>query len=105
MVSHPGEPLKVDPTQLRMGADQVDGHARVFWSAYQTAQSRASEAALGSGSAAAALPGMLAAWEADRARFDEQFARYAQRHRQAADRYAGTDAGNAEGIDDAGSAL
>ena len=88
-----------------MTADQLDGHAGGFRTAHQAAQSRASKAALGSGSAAAALPGMLAAWEADGSRFDEQFVRYAQAHREAAGSYATTDAEGAGGIDDAGSAL
>ena len=104
-MSHAGEPLRVDPTQLRMAADHLDGHAGGFRSADRAAQSRAGAVALGSGSAAAALPGMVAAWEADGARFSGHFARYSRGHREAADRYAGTDAGNAEGIDDAGSAL
>ncbi|MGE2736070.1 type VII secretion target [Mycolicibacterium vaccae] len=104
-MSHAGEPLRVDPTQLRMAADQLDGQAGGFRAVDRAAQSRAGAVALGSGSAAAALPGMVAAWEADGARFNEHFARYARGHREAADRYAGTDVGNAEGIDDAGSAL
>lgn len=104
-MSHPSEPLKVDPTELRMAADQLDGHASSFRTAHQTAQSRASQAALGSGSAASALPEMLAAWEADGTRFDKHFTRHAQAHRAAADSYGTTDAESAGGIDDAGSAL
>ena len=103
-MTHPNEPLKVDPTQLRMTADQLDGHASGFRIAHQAAQSRASKAALGSGSAAAALPGMLAAWEADGARFNENFIKHARGHRKAADSYVRTDAGSADAIDDAGSA-
>ena len=100
-----GEPLKVDPTELRMTADQLDGHANGFRTALQAAHSRASKAALGSGSAATALPGMMAAWEADRVRFEEQFAKQARGHREAADSYARTDAGSSDAIDDAGPAL
>lgn len=103
-MSHPQEPLKADPTELCMTADKLDGHASGFRTAHQAAQSRASKAALGSGSAAAALPGMLAAWEADGAQFELHFARHAQGHREAADAYVRTDAGSAERIDDAGSA-
>lgn len=103
-MSHPYDSLKADPTELRMTADQLDGHASGFRTAHQAAQSRASKATLGSGSAAAALPGMLAAWEADGAKFDEHFVRHARGHREAADEYARTDAGSAARIDDAGSA-
>ncbi|WP_231643293.1 ESX-1 secretion-associated protein [Mycolicibacterium baixiangningiae] len=88
-----------------MTADQLDGHASGFRTAHNAAHSRASKAALGSGFAAAALPGMLAAWDADGAKFDEAFARHARGHREAADAYARTDAGSAGRIDDAGSAL
>jgi hypothetical protein len=104
-VSHPNDPLKVDPTELRMTADQLEGHAGAFRTAHQAAQSRASKTVLGSGSAAAALPGLLAAWEAESARFGEHFAKYAQAHREAAAGYVRTDASGADGIDDAGSAL
>ena len=104
-MSHPNEPLKVDPTELHMTADRLDGHASAFRTAHQAAQSRASKAALGSGSAAAALPGMLAAWDAESARFGEYFTKYAQAHREAAAGYARTDASGAEGINDAGSGL
>ncbi|BCI51613.1 hypothetical protein NIIDNTM18_08910 [Mycolicibacterium litorale] len=101
-MSHPQKPLKTDPTELRMTADQLEGHAGEFRTAHQAAQSRASKAALGSGSAAAALPEMLAAWEADGAQFDEHFTRHARGHREAADAYLGTDAGSADRINDAG---
>lgn len=101
-MSHPQEPLKTDPIELRMAADKLEGHASGFRTAHQAAQSRASKATLGSGSAAAALPGMLAAWEADGAKFDESFAKHARGHREAADAYARTDADSAERIDDAG---
>lgn len=103
-MSHPHEELKADPTELRMTADQLESHAGGFRTAHQAAQDRGSEVALGSGSAAAALPAMLAAWEADGAKFDGTFARHAQGHREAADAYARTDAGSADRIDDAGSA-
>jgi hypothetical protein len=103
-VSQPQEPLKADPTELRMTADQLDGHASGFRTTHEAALSRASEAALGSGFAAAALQGMLAAWEADGAKFDGDFARHARGHREAADAYVRTDAGSAGRIDDAGSA-
>jgi Excreted virulence factor EspC, type VII ESX diderm len=104
-VSNPNEPLKVDPTELRLTADQLDGQASGFRTAHEAAQSRAGGVALGAGAAAAALPGMLEAWESDGTRFDKHFAAYAQRHRDAADRYASTDSDNANGIDDAGSVL
>ncbi|ULE35489.1 ESX-1 secretion-associated protein [Mycobacterium sp. IDR2000157661] len=87
-----------------MTADRLDGQAGAFRTAHQAAQSRASKAALGSGSAATALPGMLAAWEADSARFDRQLLEHARRHREAADSYERTDAGGADAIDDAGPA-
>ncbi|WP_193044322.1 type VII secretion target [Mycolicibacterium baixiangningiae] len=103
-MSHPHEPLKTDPTELRITADHLDGQASGFRTAHHAAQSRASKAALGSGSAAAALPGMLAAWEADGAKFGGTFAKHAQGHRDAADAYLSTDAGSADRIDNAGSA-
>jgi hypothetical protein len=97
--------LKVDPSELQMTADQLDGHASVFGSAHETAQSRAGKAALGSGLASAALPGMLEAWDSDGARFGTHFAKHAQGHRDAAGAYVKTDDGSAGRIDDAGSAL
>lgn len=63
--SKASEPLKVDPTELRLTAGKLDGHASGFRTAHETAQSRASKTALGSGLAAAALPAMLEAWESD----------------------------------------
>ncbi|RAV17253.1 ESX-1 secretion-associated protein [Mycolicibacterium sp. GF69] len=88
-----------------MTADKLAGHASGFQTAHQAAQARASKAALGSGSSAMALPGMLAAWDADGTRFGEHFARHVQAHREAADGYERTDADSAGAIDDAGSAL
>lgn len=101
-MSQPHEPLKVDPTELRMAADQLDGHASEFRETHRAAHSRASKASLGSGAAAAALPGMLAAWEADGANLYEDFARHARGHREAADAYMRTDAGSADRIDGTG---
>ncbi|MGV0788391.1 type VII secretion target [Mycolicibacterium sp. XJ2] len=105
VVSDSSEPLKVDPVELRMTADQLDGQAGGFRSAHQTAQARAGNAVLGSGASAAALPRMVVAWEADGARFAEEFTKHARAHRAAADSYVRTDAGGAEVIEDAGSAL
>lgn len=104
-MSKPSEPLKVDPTELRLTADKIDGHASSFRTAHETAQSRASNTALGSGLAAAALPAMLETWESDRARFDTQFVTHAEAHRGAAGKYERTDTDNADGIDDVSSAL
>lgn len=104
-MSDSDDPLKVDPTELRMAADRLDDQASGFRSAHQAAQSRAGNAALGSGSAAAALPKMLAAWEADAARFAKRFAKHARGHREAADSYVRTDAGGAEAVEDVGSAM
>ncbi|MGV0715892.1 type VII secretion target [Mycolicibacterium sp. XJ662] len=104
-MSQPNELLKVDPTELHLAADRLDGQASGFRTAHEAAQLRAGNAALGSGSAAAALPKMLAAWEADGARFAGEFTRHARGHREAANSYVSTDDGSAEGIEDAGSAL
>jgi hypothetical protein len=104
-VSNPNEPLKVDPNELHAAADQLDGHAGEFSATHAATLSRASQANLGSGSSAAAVPQMLAAWETDSARFAKHFATNAQGHREAAARYARTDAASADGIDDAGAAL
>lgn len=104
-MSQPNEPLKVDPTELHMTADKIEGHASEFLRTHQAAQSRAENAALGSGAAAAALPGMLAAWEADGVRFSENFAKHARAHREAANSYERTDADGADAIGNSGSAL
>lgn len=101
----PNEPLKVDPTELQLTADQLDGHASGFLTAHQASHSRAGHVALGAGASAAALPEMLAAWERDGLRFDKGFTTHAQSHREAATRYAATDRHSADGIDDADSAL
>ncbi len=104
-MSNPNEPVKVDPKELHAAADQLDGYASEFSTSHETALSRASQANLGSGLSAAAVPQMLAAWETDSARFAAHFATTAQRHREAAARYVNTDTASAEGIDDAGAAL
>ncbi|HKP39622.1 type VII secretion target [Mycobacterium sp.] len=105
VVSNPNEPLKVDPTELHLTADQLDGHASDFLTAHQTAHSQASQVNLGAGLSTAALPHMLAAWETDSARFAKRFATNAEGHRDAATRYVKTDTASADGIDDAGAAL
>jgi hypothetical protein len=105
VVSNPNEPLKVDPTELHVTADRLDGHASDFLTTHQTAHSQASEVNLGSGLSTAALPQMLAAWEADSARFAKHFATNAEGHREAATRYVKTDTASADGIDDASAAL
>ncbi|WP_102141310.1 WXG100 family type VII secretion target [Mycobacterium hubeiense] len=96
----PGKPLRVDPRKLHETAGQLDAQGSGFQSAHDAAQSRAGHVDLGSGQAGAALPGMLAAWEADATRFGEQFAKHAQAHRAAADGYVRTDAHGASTIDD-----
>jgi len=103
-VTSPGAPLKVDPTELGLTADRLDGHGSGFRAALETAQSRAGNVGLGSGLAAAALPGMLAAWEADGTRFDKDFATHAHGHREAANRYVRTDGASAGAIDGVGAA-
>lgn len=105
MVSSPNDPLKVDPTELHVTADQLDGHASDFLAAHQTAHSQASQVNLGSGLSTGALPQMLTAWEADGARFGKHFATHAEGHREAATRYVKTDTASADGIDDASAAL
>jgi hypothetical protein len=104
-VSEQGEPLKVDPTELVLAADQLDGQAAGFSTAHRSAQSRASHAALGAGSSAAALPGMLAAWDSDGSRYDRQFTSLAEKHRAAAAKYVEADKQESDDIDIAGSAL
>lgn len=100
-----GEPLKVDPTELVLAAGQLDGQAAGFRAAHQSAHARASHAALGAGTSAAALPGMLAAWESDGIRYDRQFTSLSEKHRAAAAKYAATDDQESADIDNAGSAL
>lgn len=101
-MTHPSEPLKVDPVRLQIAADQIDGQASEFRILREATHNRAASVGLGSGSAAAALPGMLAAWEADGVRFDQHFDRHARGHREAAPAYSHVDADEANGIDDAG---
>jgi hypothetical protein len=98
----PREPLKVDPIELRMTADRLDGHSSDFSTEHLKAHAAASEAALGSGLSAAALPEMLAAWEADGAHFGERFTTHAEGHRGAAGAYERTDSSGAGRITDAG---
>lgn len=100
-----GEPLKVDPAKLRATADQIDEHAAEFRSAHENAHAQASSVNLGSGLAAAALPGMLAAWQANGARLDRLSAEASAAHRDAAALYEGTDSDNAEDVGDAGSRM
>ncbi|WP_264058343.1 hypothetical protein [Mycolicibacterium frederiksbergense] len=38
-----GEPLKVDPTELKLAAGQLDGQAAAFWTAHQSAHARGPE--------------------------------------------------------------
>lgn len=101
----PSKSLKVDPIELRMAADRLDGHANEFSADHQKAHSAASQASLGPGLAGAALPTMLATWETEGTQFAEQFAAHAEGHREAATAYEGTDDGAAERISDAGSGL
>lgn len=98
----PNEPLKVDPTELHLTADHIDGHSAEFLDGHQATHWQASQARLGSGLAGSALPAMLAEWEADGVRFGRHFTRHAEGHREAATRYVGTDTDKAEGISDAG---
>ncbi|WP_441961912.1 ESX-1 secretion-associated protein [Mycolicibacterium houstonense] len=104
-MSKANESLQVDPAELRVAADRLDGQANSFVEKHQGAHARAGGTALGSGQAATALPQMLAAWEEQGLRFGEHFARHAEGHRQAATGYEKTDETAAAGIDDAGSEL
>jgi len=99
------EPLNVDPDELRVTADRLDTHAREFLGSHQRSHSRAGQVQLGSGLAAAALPEMLAGWEADGARFGKHFGAHAEGHKTAAAKYVRTETGNAGRITDAGSGL
>jgi hypothetical protein len=99
------EPLKVDPSELQIAADKIDGHAAGFGTTLAATHQRAGQVALGSGLAAAALPQLLGAWENDGTRFGEHFTKHADGHRTAATAYSRTDADSSERISDAGSAL
>jgi hypothetical protein len=99
------EPLRVDPVELQLKADQIDGHGADFLTTHGAAHSRASGVALGAGLAGAALPQMLAAWETHGTRCAEQFRIDADDHRQAATAYFTADSSTADRVDDAGSAL
>ncbi|GAT05559.1 WXG100 family type VII secretion target [Mycolicibacterium fortuitum] len=104
-MSKPNEPLQVDPAELRVAAEQLDGQASSFAEKHQSAHARVGGTALGSGQAAAALPQMLSSWEEQGVQFGAQFARHSEGHRQAAAGYDTTDETAAAGIDDAGSEL
>ncbi|SLE48164.1 WXG100 family type VII secretion target [Mycobacteroides abscessus subsp. massiliense] len=99
------EPLNVDPDELRVTADRLDTHASEFLSSHQSSHSRAGQVQLGSGLAGAALPEMLAGWEADGARFGKHFGVHAEGHKTAAANYVRTESGNAGGITDVASGL
>ncbi|GAA2545355.1 hypothetical protein GCM10010409_20270 [Mycolicibacterium diernhoferi] len=98
------QPLRVDPTELQVAADQLDAQASSFVTAHHASHSRAGHAALGAGLSAAALPEMLAVWDSNVARSHQRFAALAEDHRIAATKYRVTDAHGAEHIDDAGPA-
>ena len=99
------EPLTLRPAELHATAAEIDNHADDFATAHQAAHRRASEALLGSGLSAAALPQMLGAWEVDRVRSGEQFAHHADRHRTAANAFAQADHGGADQISGVGPAI
>jgi hypothetical protein len=85
------EPVRLRPAELHATAAQIDNHADDFAVVHQTAHRRASEAVLGSGLSAAALPAMLGAWQGDHLRVAQQFADHADRHRAAANVFAEAD--------------
>ncbi|MGB8404693.1 MAG: type VII secretion target [Mycobacterium sp.] len=99
------EPLKVDTTELRMTAGQIEGQGAEFGEAHQAAHSQAGGTSLGSGAAAAALPGMLAEWEKNGEKFKGHFIRFADGHRDAAAGYDTTDAAGGDEIGRASSGL
>lgn len=104
-MSGTGEPLNVDPTELRMSASRLETHAGEFSSGHRKTHAQAGQVVLGSGLAGVALSEMLASWDADGARFRKHFGTHAQGHREAAAKYIGTDAGSAGRIGAAGSGL
>jgi hypothetical protein len=61
--------------------------------------------ALGSGSAAAALPELLGSWDSDGNHFRQLFVKHAEGQRAAANAYAQTDQSGADRVEDAGSAF
>ncbi|UEA50377.1 ESX-1 secretion-associated protein [Mycobacteroides abscessus] len=100
-----GEPLNVDPTEMRLSASRLEAHAGEFSSGHRKAYAQAGQVVLGSGLAGAALAEMLASWETDGTRFGKHFGTHAEGHREAAAQYMGTDAGNAGRIGAASSDL
>ena len=92
------EPVKVRPAELHATAAAIDNHADDFAAAHQTAHRRASEAVLGAGLSAAALPAMLGAWQSDRAWAGEQFSEHSDRHRTAANAFTQADHDGTERI-------
>ncbi|MBO0678872.1 ESX-1 secretion-associated protein [Mycolicibacterium sp. S2-37] len=101
-MSHPGEPLEADPSELHSAAARLDGHTGEFRSAQDAVRSRAAGVVLGSGVAGAALAGLLAAWDSETARLGAAGVRLAEGHRQAAQAYVRTDADGAGWIGEAG---
>ncbi|PEG55490.1 type VII secretion target [Mycolicibacterium diernhoferi] len=104
-MSQASMPLKVDPTELQLAADQLEGQAGSFTSAHRSSHEKAGHASLGASASTAALPAMLASWDDDCARYSERFATLAGHHRVAAAKYSATDDRGADDIDAAGSAL
>lgn len=98
-------PLRVDPTQLRMTADSLSSHAQSFSATHERAQARAGGVALGAGSAAAALPAMLAEWQNSTVQFAAHHVKHADGHRAAAEAYTRTDTGTADDLEVAGRGL
>lgn len=84
-------PLRVNPAELLASAGKLDDRARTFSTAHQAAHSQAGGVSLGSGTAAAALPAMLAAWDERGAAFGTHFANHSAGHRDAAASYESTD--------------
>ncbi|MGB5112916.1 MAG: ESX-1 secretion-associated protein [Mycobacterium sp.] len=94
----PEVPLKVNAAELLASANKIDGHARAFISAHEAAHALAGGVSLGSGTATAALSGMLAAWEKRGTVFGAHFTRHSEGHRDAAGGYATTDEHGAQDI-------
>lgn len=94
--------LRVDPVELRVTAESLSSHAESFSATHQRAQSNAGQVALGASKAAAALPAMLAEWQASGTNFAAHHVKHADGHRAAADAYTKTDSANADEIEAAG---
>lgn len=100
------EDLRVNPTDVRMGADHVDTHTLDLLSRHTSAHERIAAAQSGwIGAAAAALAERVAHWEAESAAHCAELYGHGEDLRRAAASYESSDTGAASNIDNVSSGL